>query len=141
MMNLEELLKVRHNLFVNLVAAERAPAYGERDSLVEDIQAEFDRHLRFTPWRNPLGSAMFIAIFPNIVRFTGRFDKIKGQISIIMFLLESAASGSYDDIPVDPFSGKPFRVTRTPDAIEIASPSLGADGEPLLQYKIIIGQR
>jgi hypothetical protein len=136
-----EMLKVRHDLLVKLVAANREPAYGERDSLVEHIQGEFDRHLRFTPWTNPFGSAVYIASFPNIVRFTGRSDEVKGQISIIRYLLESGASGSYDDIPVDPFSGKPFRVTRTPDAIEIASPSLGSDGEPRFKYEITTARR
>ena len=135
-----ELLKVRHDLFVKLAAAERAPAYGERDSLLADLEAQLDRHVRLTPWRNPFGSAIFTAIFPNIVRFAGRYEKVEGQTSIIRYLLESASSGSYDDVPIDPFSGEPFRVTRTPGAIETASPSLDSNGEPRLQYEVTLAQ-
>ena len=113
----------------------RSLPYGRRDQMLEEAREEFDAVARGSFWTDPVGSAFMAAVVPQIVGFAGSSDPLKSRLAIMRWAISGAQSGDYSDVPIDPMTGKPFRVSDRGEAIEIETEFGSDEGEPI-KYEI-----
>ena len=128
-------LRTVHDLYAKAVAVSQEPAYGRRDQMLEEAREEFDAVARWSFWTDPVGSAFLAAVVPQIVGFAGRHDPLKSRLAIMRWAIAGAQSGDYSDVPIDPMTGQPFRVTDKGATLEVETESESDEGEPI-KYEI-----
>lgn len=123
-------MRSRQDFYLALVTSSRLPPYGRE---LIDFEKEFQR--RPSVLHNPVGSTYFGTYVPLVYNFVGSKDTLKAELAVLGYVIESRASGNFDDVPIDPLTGEPFVVTDKGDTIEITSAYL-KDGEPAIKYEV-----
>ena len=126
-------LRVRHDLFFEMVELNRAAMHQSRSDSV-DLDERFERASAFSLWKNPVGSLVNAATLPFLSRFAHRDHELKAKLTILAYLVRATESGRLGSPPTNPLTGTPFVVTDKGDRIEIRSAHRGDGIEPRLWY-------
>jgi len=124
-------LRSRHDFYLTLVTSSRLPPYERK---MPDYEKESDWPIRPSVLHNPVGSSLFGVFIPLISNFVGSKDTLRAKLAVLGYVIETGASGNFDDVPIDPLTGERFVVTDKGDTIAIAS-SLMKHGEPAVSYE------
>ncbi len=126
----ESTLKIYHDYIATVARLAGEPFYQVQNELEQAREKGEGFSNAFSLIKNPFGSALVAALIPQMAGFVDNDEALKPHLAAFIYILGATASGSLDNVPIDPRSGDPFVVS-----VEGGTVKISGDGQPPLHYE------